>query len=375
VVVLLAPPGCVSSEDVDPPAGSCGLKVAVLGPLTGHSADHGANIRAGAELAFRQYNAGHAACPAELVSFDSQGDPKQAPALAQQIVEDPRIVGVIGPAFSGEAEAALPILDQGRVTTITTSATRTNLSQRGWHSFHRLVGNDDIQGRGAAWYIERTLRAHSVFVINDTGAYGRGLADTVVFLLGKKVVHRATILPRQTDFSAVGRQISSAGADVVFFAGYYAEAGRLLRHIREMGMSTAFVAGDGVKADGFVRTAGARAAEGTVITCPCMPPEHAAAGFPQHYQAAFGRIAGTSSAEAYDAATIFLAGIQAGKSERPHMEAFVDAFDRRLVTTTVRWTPNGELVSSSVTIWAFRVRDGLTIAEQRIPVIWATSRP
>jgi branched-chain amino acid transport system substrate-binding protein len=351
-------------------AGSpCGLRVAVLGPLSGDSADLGANIRAGADLAFRQYNADHVGCPAELVSYDSQGDPKQAPALAQQIVEDPAIVGVIGPAFSGEAEAALPILDQGGVTTITTSATRTVLSERGWDTFHRIIGNDDLQGRGAAWYIERTLMARSAFVVNDTGAYGRGLADTVVFHLGRKVVQRATILPRQTNFTALVGQISSAGADVVFFGGYYTEAGRLLRQMRDAGLTTTFVTGDGVKADGFVRIAGAPAAEGAVITCPCLPPEQAGAGFPQQYQAAVGRAPGTNSAEAYDAATVFLDGIQAGKSRRADMEAFVDAYDRPLVTTTVRWTPSGELVASSVTVWSFRVRAGQTVAELRILLI------
>jgi branched-chain amino acid transport system substrate-binding protein len=321
---------------------------------------------AGAEMAFRQYNLGQADCPAELVSFDSQGDPKQAPALAQQIVEDPRIVGVIGPGFSGEAEAALPILDQGGVTTITTSATRTVLTERGWSTFHRIIGNDAVQGRGAAWYIEHSLDARSVFVVNDTGAYGRGLADAAAEHLGHKVVQRATVLPRQTDFTAVVRQISSAGADVVFYAGYYPEAGRLLRHMRDVGLSTAFISGDAVKADGFVRIAGVQAAEGAVITCPCVPPERTGAGFPEQYQSTFGRAPGTYSAEAFDAATVLLDGIRARKSRRADMEAFVDAYNRRLTTTTVCWTPSGELISSSVTLWAFRVLNGQIVAEQRI---------
>lgn len=345
----------------------CGLKIAVLGPLTGDSGDLGANIVSGAGLAILQYNERHPDCIAKLVDFDSQGDPKQAPALAQQIVADPQIVGVIGPAFSGESEAADPILDQGGVTTISTSATRTILSQRGWATFHRMVGNDAAQGPAAGRYIHDVLRAQRVFVIDDNSAYGRGLADEVAATLSGKVVQRAAVRPRQTDFTAVVSQVRSAAADVVFYGGYYAAAGSLLRELREARVNAAFVAGDGVKDDGFVRAAGVRAAEGAIITCACLPPEHAGRQFPQIYRSAFGREPGTNSAEAYDAATIFLTGIEAGSTRRADMEAFVDGYAVDGVTGRLGFTSNGELLASSVVVWAYRVHDGNLIVDQEIP--------
>ncbi|WFE25235.1 branched-chain amino acid ABC transporter substrate-binding protein [Solwaraspora sp. WMMD791] len=366
LVTVLA--GCSATGDDEPsPVDACGSRIAVLGPLSGDSADFGGNIYDGARLAFDQYAAAHPDCPVDLVDFDSQGDPKQAPALAQRIVDDPRIVGVIGPGFSGEAEAALPILDQGGVTTITTSATRTELSARGWPTFHRLVGNDAAQGRAAGWYIDQVLGGTAVFVVDDGSAYGRGLADEVVDRLGAKVVQRATVAARATDFGAVVGQVRSADADVVFYGGYYAEAGRLLRQLRAGAVAATFVAGDGVKADGFLHAAGDAAADDVVITCPCLPPERAGEQFPQHYRDSFGREPGTNSAESYDAARVFLAGIRAGHGDRAGMEAFVDAYDGPGVTTRIAWTSSGELVSSSVSVWAFRVRQGLFVAERAIP--------
>jgi branched-chain amino acid transport system substrate-binding protein len=364
---LLSLTGCFAAEAPSVPgAGGCGRKVAILGPLTGDSADLGANIRAGAQLAFDRHNSAHAGCVVELVQFDSQGDPKRAPALAQQIVADPGIIGVIGPAFSGESEAALPLLDQGGVTTITTSATRTGLTERGWGTFHRMVGNDAAQGSAAGRYIDLTLGAREVFVIDDASAYGRGLADQVVSTLGEKVVQRATVLPRQNDYTPVISQIRSAAAEVVFFGGYYNEAGTLLRQLRAAGLGATFVAGDAVKADGFMRNAGV-AAEGAVITCSCLPPERAGEGFPESYRSVFNQAPGTNSAESYDAAMVFLAGIVAGNTTRPQMEAFVDGYSAPGVTTVLRWTPSGELIDSSVAVWVYRVRGGNFVTEQAVP--------
>ncbi|MFY1635781.1 branched-chain amino acid ABC transporter substrate-binding protein [Solwaraspora sp. WMMB335] len=368
LALLSAATGCVANGGGTPTSvTSCDRRIAVFGPLTGDSADLGGNIRDGARLAFAQFHDAHPDCPVELVDFDSQGDPKQAPALAQQIVGDPRIVGVIGPAFSGEAEAALPILDQGGVTTITTSATRTELGQRGWSTFHRLVGNDAAQGRAAGWYIDQVLRAAAVFVVDDGSAYGSGLADEVVASLGAKVVQRATVASRATDFGAVVGQVRSADADVVFYGGYYAEAGRLQRQLRAAGVTATFVAGDGVKADGFLQTAGADAGTDVVITCPCLPPERAAGEFPRRYREMFGMEPGTNSAESYDAAQVFLAGLAAGQVDRAAMEVFVDAYREPGVTTRIEWTANGELAETSVAVWAFRVRQGRFVAERSIP--------
>jgi branched-chain amino acid transport system substrate-binding protein len=366
-LLALAAAGCDAAEAPVAAVRVCGMKVAVIGPLTGDSADLGGNIRSGAELAFAQYRRRHPDCPAELVAFDSQGDPKQAPALVQNIVADPKMIGVIGPAFSGEAEATGPLLDQGGVPVVTVSATRTNLTQRGWSTFHRLLGNDASQGPAAARYIDTVLQAHKAFVVDDTGAYGRGLADEVADTLSGKVVQRASVSPRQVDFSSVVSQIRSAGADVVFYGGYYSGAGTLLKAMREAGLRAAFVAGDGVKDPGFVRAAGVPAAEGAVITCPCLPPERAGHDFPTLYRAQFGRDAGTFSAEAYDAASIFLAGFEAGRATRRDMEAFIDAYALDGVTGRLQFTPEGELVDSAVVLWAYRVAGGTVVADREIP--------
>ncbi|WFE48804.1 branched-chain amino acid ABC transporter substrate-binding protein [Micromonospora sp. WMMD1155] len=346
----------------------CEARIAVFGPLSGAAANLGRNIEHGVRLALNQYNAAHPACTVELAAFDTLADPKRAPAAAQEVVSDPRILGVVGPAFSGESEAAVPLLDQAKIASITPSATEASLSTRGWTTFHRLIGNDAEQGPAAGRYIAGVLRASKVFVIDDTGAYGHGLASEVMGVLGERVVESGTVLPAQEDLTAVVTRIRAADPDVIFFGGYYDEAGRLLRQVRAAGVTAPFVAGDGVKDEGFLHTAGQRAAQDAIITCPCRPPETLPATFIQQYQAEFGGLEpGTNSAEAYDAATVFLNGIGSNHLSRSSMAAYVSAYDQPGITTRIAFTPSGELTASSITVWAYRVRDTQILGERPIP--------
>src|SRR5580765_2273471 len=158
---------------------ACDLKIGFFGALTGAAANLGINIKNGAELAVNQYNEKNPNCKVTLVSFDSQGDPSIAPGLAQKAVTDKKLVGIVGPAFSGESKAADPIFDKAGLNIITASATATKLSENGWKTFHRILGNDATQGPAAAKYIKDILKAQKVFVSDDTSEYGKGLADIV----------------------------------------------------------------------------------------------------------------------------------------------------------------------------------------------------
>jgi branched-chain amino acid transport system substrate-binding protein len=367
VAALLTAAGCVASGPQAAPAiPRCAVKIAYLGPLSGASANLGENIHDGVILAIEEFNAARPGCPVHLADFDSQGDPKQAPALAQQLIADPAVIGVVGPAFSGEFEAAGPLLEQGGVATITASATAAALSSRGWRTFHRIIGNDAVQGPAAGRFIAETLSARKVFVIDDSQTYGIGLADQVSAVLGERVVQRATVPAGRLNFTDMVAEIRAADPDVIFFGGYYQQAGTLLRQVRAAGVRATFVSGDAVKDGGFLQDAGP-AADGAVITCPCAPPEQAAQ-FAARYTVRFGRAPGTYSTEGYDAAHVFLQGIAQGRLSRAAMVTFVDRYSGQGLTGLVRFDPSGELVRSAVTVWAYRVRGGAIVAEQQIPI-------
>ncbi len=352
---------CGTASTNSTSSSACGLEVGFFGALTGDAANLGINIKQGVQLAVDEYNKKHADCKVALKTFDSQGDPSVAPGLASEAVKDKKLIGIVGPAFSGESKAADPIFNSAGLNLISASATNPKLSTNGWKVFHRILGNDATQGPAAAKYITDILKAKNVFVVDDASEYGKGLADIV---RGKLGTHAGddTVQQKQTDFSATVAKVTAANADALFYGGYYAEAGLLVKQLRAAGWKGTFVAADGVKDDGYIKAAGA-ASEGTILTCPCLPPDKAA-GFSAAYKAEFNSDPATYSAEAFDAANVFLDGIAAGKTTNAAMNAWIASYDKQGVTKRVKFLANGE--PAEVSVWAYKVTGGKIVADQEI---------
>ena len=361
-LALSACGGTTSSGDKSAGGKACDLKIGFFGALTGDAANLGINIKNGAELAVNQYNEKNADCKVTLVTFDSQGDPSIAPGLAQKAVTDKKLVGIVGPAFSGESKAADPIFEKAGLNLISASATNPALSENGWKTFHRILGNDATQGPAAAKYMKDILKVDKAFVIDDSSEYGKGLADIVRKDLGAMVVGSDAIQQKQTDFSGTVTKVTASKAPAVFFGGYYAEAALLVKQLRAAGYTGTFVAADGVKDDGFIKAAGA-AAEGAIVTCPCLPPDQAPE-FATAFKKAYNSDPATYSAEAYDAANVFLAAIAAGKSASADMTAFIGSYDQKGVTKQVKFDAKGE--PANVSVWAYKVTGGKIVPDQEI---------
>jgi len=337
------------------PKGCKSLTLGFFGALTGDAGNLGKNISQGAELAVAQYGLGNSKVKVDFVSFDSQGDPAQAPALAQSAIKNKCLVGIIGPAFSGESKAANPIFQRGGLSLITPSATNPTLSQQGWTIFHRALGTDAIQGSMGAKYIKSTLKATKVAVVDDASEYGKGLATVVATSLGSSVVTRTSLDPKSPDFSSTVSQVKAGGATVVYYGGYYAEAGRLAKQLKDAGVTATFMSGDGTLDPGFV-TAGGSATDGAVVTCACAPIDTTKAGkaFKAAYKSRFGVKDGTYSPEAYDAASFFLAAIKAGNTDRASINKYVSTKSWVGITKTLKFDKTGEIAGGAIFSYVYK---------------------
>jgi len=337
-----------------------GTSIAFFGALSGDAGNLGQNIKKGAELAVAQFNAANAGCQVTLKEYDSQGSPDQAPALATEAIADASVLGIVGPAFSGESKAVNPLFDEAGLAIITPSATNEALNDNGWKIFHRALAGDDKQGPGIVTYIQNKLAAETVGVIDDASEYGKGIADIVREGLGDKVVASDSIDPAAADFSAAVSKMKDAAPAAIFFGGYYAEAGKLAKQLRDAGVESTLVFGDGVKDIGYIEAAGP-AAEGSIITCTC-----ADGGSNADFAAAYGELfpgetPQTYAAEAYDAANAFLAGIASGAADRAAVLEFLKSYDAAGVTKQIKWDETGEVAGNAV--YSYKVEGGAIVVE------------
>src|SRR5271166_6807693 len=189
--------------------------------LTGADAESAARIKNGALMAFEEINAKHAipGYRIEPLMLDDgtatagQYDPAQAATNARKMVSDKDVVAAIGPMMSGAGKAMAPILSQGNLATITPSSTNPDITNpkfadqykpAGKAIYFRTVTTDAFQGPNMANYMAENLKVKSVYILDDSGAYGVGIADTFQAQAEKKgikVLGRDRLDPKAADYT------------------------------------------------------------------------------------------------------------------------------------------------------------------------------
>lgn len=337
------------------------VAIGFVGPLTGDSANLGVNIRDGAKVAIDEWNKKGGKVTYQLKEFDTQGDPAQAPGQKDKYIPDSSILGIVGPAFSGETKAVIPDLEQAGLVMISASATNAALPTVVPNSkvFHRIIPDDDVQAQGVSDYVTKVIKPKKVALINDNSEYGKGLWGGVVKLLTAAGIDTSTtdsVDPKSQDFSAAVNKVKSSKADMVFYGGYYSEAGRLKKQLTDAGVKAKFISGDGSLDPGFVASSGAAGGEGALLTCPCRLATLDLAGkpgeFAKSYKTLVGRDPGTYSSEGYDATSILIAGIEAGNDTREKLLSYVEGlpnFDG--VSKAIQFQDNGNVKAGDVFVY------------------------
>jgi branched-chain amino acid transport system substrate-binding protein len=328
-----------------------------------------------AQLAFEQANAGDFGDLPVTITIEGQdtgGSGDQASPLADKVVNDPSVVGIIGPAFSGESAAVGDRFDQAGIPFLTPSATDDALATHGWTHWFRGVGNNSDEAKPAAQYIQNVLAPNCTFVASDGSAYGHGLAAIAYSFLNdaaQKVEQEEQVQQGQKDYSALVTKVASSGCKAMFYGGYSPEGGLISKQMSEAGLNdTTIIGGDGLKDDTFLSVAG-NAGEGTLSVCPCVSPGDLVTGggtnteaitkFIADYKAKFGEDPGIYALEGWDIAQIYIAAFKAGKTTREEITDFVrNVINFPGLAKTYSWQPNGELFPTNRVMYLYEDKGG-----------------
>jgi branched-chain amino acid transport system substrate-binding protein len=388
--LLLAACGGTPSEEGSEPAGDTGseatgseaaagcpegsYKIAYQGPITGDYAALGENMLNGINLAVDQaVESGELGEGVELsvAEFDSQGDPAQAPPLANQAAADTEVLAMVGPAFSGESQASGPVFEEAKLPFITPSATTPGLSENGWTYFFRTVGSDKDQGPVAAAYIAEELGATKVAIMDDSSDYGKPLADFVEAALEEmdvEIVERQGVEAGQQDYSAAVGRVAQSGAEAVFFGGYYAEAGLIKKQLADAGAGDIpFVSDDGTFDAAFFETAGAETSANSYVTYPGIDVTSADPTFVDAYTEAFDTEPGAFSIESFQNTKIIIEGMKSGACDRESLREFIANFDGEVAGKQVSFGENGDIAAGPFTVYKAEGGEWVVEAEGLTP--------
>ncbi len=255
-------------------AANAQLKMGVTGPITGPNAAFGKQLTDGAEQAAADFNAagGIMGQRITLSKGDDVSDPKQGVSVANKFVGD-GVKFVVGPFNSGVTIPASEVYAENGVLVITPSATNPRVTERKLWNVFRTCGRDDQQGAVAADHIAKNFKDKKVAVIHDKTTYGQGLADETRKAMnakGVKEVMYEGVNTGEKDFSALITKMKNANVDVVYWGGLHTEGGLIVRQMRDQGLKSIMMSGDGITSDEFA-TIGGPGVEGTLMTFPPDP--------------------------------------------------------------------------------------------------------
>src|SRR5204862_7622961 len=165
-----------------------------------------------------------------------QYDPAQAATTTKKLVSDPAVVANVGPQMSGEGKAMTPILSEANLATITPSSTNPDITNpamaaqykpKGKAIYFRTVTTDAYQGPNMANWMHDKLKIKTIYVLDDSGAYGVGIADSFqkqAEKIGIKILGRDQLNPKEADYTTVLTKTKSMTPDALYYGGV-AQAG------------------------------------------------------------------------------------------------------------------------------------------------------
>lgn len=295
------------------------IKVATQSPLSGPQAALGEQIKLGAELAIEEAKAKFRALGFDLVlvPYDDQANPDVGVANANRIINDPDILGVVGHLNSGVAIPSSEVYVRVNLVMVSPANTNPRVTDRRLPNVNRICGRDDVQGPVGAEYAFNNLRVKNVFIIHDKTAYGQGLAEEfkkrLEALGGRAVAFVGT--EETANFVPLINQIRGARPtpELIYFGGIYSQIGPFLKQLRERGVRTRVMGGDGLDSSEFVRLAGRDNAANTIYTTVAGP----VSAFPkakavaERFKQKYGKEIEGFGIYAYDSANVILAGLEA----------------------------------------------------------------
>ena len=352
------------------------VKIGHVGPISGSIAHLGKDNENGAKMAVEELNAkgvmiGGKKVKLELVLEDDAGDPKQGTAVAQKLA-DMKVSGVIGHLNSGTSIPASKIYSAAGIPQISPSATNPAFTRAGYKTTFRVVADDVHLGGTLGRYAVSTLKGKSIAVIDDRTAYGQGVAEEFVKAVkkaGGKIVGQEFTTDKATDFMPILTTLKGKNPDVIFFGGMDAVAGPMMRQMKNLGIKSKFMGGDGICTSELAKLAGDGMADGQVVCAEAGGVEGAQkAGldkFNADFKKKFNVDVQVYAPYVYDALNVMVAAmVKAGSSEpAKYLPVLAKTEGYKGVTGTIAFDEKGDVKNGALTLYTYKAgkRDAIAV--------------
>ena len=349
------------SGNVGVSTGEDKIQIAVAAPMTGDNSEYGIGFYNAALLKAKEWNAngGVLGKQIEIVQYDDKNTSEEATTIAQKIVSDKKVVGVIGHFSSGVCMTAAPIYQENKIIEISPSSSHPDYSGIGDFIFRN---NTVISKEGAASIdiAVNDLGKKKVGIISIMTDWGTNTSKMIKEMVEKtdaKVVAHEEVMEGSDDYTPAITKLNEAGADVVICCGMYNLVAPVAKQYKQINPDIRIVGFSNSYSQQLIELGG-EAVEGV-----CFPviffsesddPE--VKNYVESFKKEYGNAPSALTSQAYDSVGILLTAIkEAGTTDSEKVKEKLYEIDYKGVTGDTKFDSNGDVDKQFVKV---TIKDG-----------------
>ena len=310
------------------------IKIGLAFPMSGTAAMAGKYSTHGADVLKEELGGkitvGDKEYPVEFVTMDTEGSEEKTTNVYQKLIEEEKVIAIVGPDSSKCMLAAAPIAQNAKCPAITTFGTNTAVTEVGNYIF-RACFIDPFQGSVAAAYCDQQGYKTACIMFNNADAYAVGLKDAFVENFKGEVLAIEEYSGSDVkDYNVQLTKLAAQNPDVLLLPNLNVELGLQIQQARTAGLNCPIICGDSADTPNVANVAGP-AIEGvpSVSAFSAESTDEAAKNFVDDYVKLYPDELPNSNAElTYETAKMVVWAIQNAKTlDRDGVRDALDTID------------------------------------------------
>ena len=310
------------------------IKIGLAFPMSGTAAMAGKYSTHGADVLKEELGGkitvGDKEYPVEFVTMDTEGSEEKTTNVYQKLIEEEKVIAIVGPDSSKCMLAAAPIAQNAKCPAITTFGTNTAVTEVGNYIF-RACFIEPFQGSVAAAYCDQQGYKTACIMFNNADAYAVGLKDAFVENFKGEVLAIEEYSGSDVkDYNVQLTKLAAQNPDVLLLPNLNVELGLQIQQARTAGLNCPIICGDSADTPDVANVAGP-AIEGVayVSAFSAESTDEAAKNFVDAYVKLYPDELPNSNAElTYETAKMVVWAIQNAKTlDRDGVRDALDAID------------------------------------------------
>lgn len=261
--------------------------------------------------------------PVKIETYIAQGDSHKSQKVIEQVISNPQITAVLGHRSSRVAIPASVLYERANVIFMPSFATAKRLTGHGFKYVFRMAPSTEaiaqqVAGLAATLGYQKIITLYSREELHREQVF---LFEDAVLEQGIQITKRASFFASQENFRAIIDKFNNENFDAIFLSAPAKAAGRMVRQLREMGVSVPILGDDSLSHHAYLEQAGDNAINTIVPSLFDPKISSQSIAFAKRYKQRYASEADYNAAQGYDSMMLLVQAIESAGSTVPSLLA------------------------------------------------------